>query len=646
MAQVWAKDWAKDGGPVDETAHVGEPAPAAPKEAPGADAEALPTAPEPRPAEVSPPVVDAPPDFAPEPGEPNSPLAVEPAPPDSVAAAPNAIAAAEIEGAAAALEPPADLAAPAELPAVEQDVAVGVAPVDAPELEEVPGVEPVAGHAPPGQEPAAEPVPEAAPPPVVLVAPPPPERGAAGGEEKRSEAGAVSEPGAEEQPAEGLAAAARTAQEPPALQPWQEAADPQIGRQDHENGALEPQLDESRALHTAPALPAEVGEAPDGLAATVAPETLLTQQAHRPEAAQRREEVGEKAQLALSDARPAAADTAAEASPSPQHEPLRPEDERAAAAAPGVLARPAWTLPVEAAAAWQAPERRAPPFPASLPRPLPSEGTARRPPDLRRALPYARRALRAAAIGTTGLVVAVLALAVLYRWVNPPISALMVGRSLAGTEIERTWVPLARISPHLMRAVILSEDGGFCRHRGVDWSAIEEAIESDRGGSTITMQVVKNLFLWPSRSYVRKAIEIGLAYLVEALWPKRRILEIYLNIAEWGDGVFGAEAAAETHFGKSAARLTAGEAALLAAVLPNPIERTAGAPTDVTGRLASRLAVRMRASRADFSCVPVPRIETRTAPPRSPQQRAPHRTPSLERSLEKPPLVQGPRMTL
>jgi len=94
LAQVWAKDWAKDGGPVDETAHVGEPAPAAPKEAPGADAEALPTAPEPRPAEVSPPVVDAPPDFAPEPGEPDSPLAVEPAPPDSVAAAPNAITAA------------------------------------------------------------------------------------------------------------------------------------------------------------------------------------------------------------------------------------------------------------------------------------------------------------------------------------------------------------------------------------------------------------------------------------------------------------------------------------------------------------------------------------------------------------------------
>jgi monofunctional glycosyltransferase len=247
-----------------------------------------------------------------------------------------------------------------------------------------------------------------------------------------------------------------------------------------------------------------------------------------------------------------------------------------------------------------------------------------------------RLALRATALAAAGVVVTVLALVVLYRWVNPPISTLMVGRSFAGTEIERTWVPLQRISPHLMRAVILSEDGGFCRHRGVDWTAIEEAIETDRGGSTITMQLVKNLFLWPSRSYVRKAIEIGLAYLVEALWSKRRILEIYLNVVEWGDGVFGAEAAAQTHFGKRAARLTADEAALLAAVLPNPIERTAGAPSLMTGRLASRLLVRMRTSRADLSCVPVPRLE----PPGQSPQKLPQKSPS------KAPLVEGPRMTL
>jgi monofunctional biosynthetic peptidoglycan transglycosylase len=244
-------------------------------------------------------------------------------------------------------------------------------------------------------------------------------------------------------------------------------------------------------------------------------------------------------------------------------------------------------------------------------------------PDLGRSAHYLRLALRGVAILAAGLAVTVLTLVVLYRWVNPPISTLMLGQSIAGTEIERRWVPLQRISPHLIRAVVLSEDGGFCRHSGVDWAAIEEAIESDRGGSTITMQVVKNLFLWPSRSYVRKVIEIGLAYLVEALWSKRRILEIYLNIAEWGDGVFGAEAAARAHFNKPASRLTAEEAALLAVALPNPLERMPGVPSLAAGRLASRLLVRMRTSRADFSCLPLPR----TAP-------------------GKAPLVPGPRLTL
>ncbi len=132
------------------------------------------------------------------------------------------------------------------------------------------------------------------------------------------------------------------------------------------------------------------------------------------------------------------------------------------------------------------------------------------------------------------LTATVLLLVVLYRWVDPPASTLMLGQQLTGTEIEQRWVPIERISPHLVQAVILSEDGGFCRHRGVDWPALEEAIESSRGGSTITMQVVKNLFLWPPRSYIRKALEIVLAYVVEAVWPKERVLEIYLNIAEWG----------------------------------------------------------------------------------------------------------------
>ena len=219
-----------------------------------------------------------------------------------------------------------------------------------------------------------------------------------------------------------------------------------------------------------------------------------------------------------------------------------------------------------------------------------------------------RRALRVAltlAVAVAGLV---LALLVLYRWVDPPASTLMLGQRLAGTPVSQRWVPLERISPNLSSAVISSEDGHFCRHHGVDWGELKEAIESAgdgvaRGGSTISMQVVKNLFLWPSRSYVRKAIEIPLAYTMEALWPKRRILEVYLNIAEWGPGIFGAEAAARYHFRKPALLLSPREAALLAVSLPNPIERQAGRPGPGTLRLADNLLLRMKAAQANTACV-------------------------------------------
>jgi monofunctional biosynthetic peptidoglycan transglycosylase len=220
---------------------------------------------------------------------------------------------------------------------------------------------------------------------------------------------------------------------------------------------------------------------------------------------------------------------------------------------------------------------------------------------------YLRLALRIGASMVLAYAAAVLALIVLYRWVDPPASTLMLGQRLLGTEIEQRWVPLRRISGHLVQAVILSEDGGFCRHRGVDWSALSEAIEDSRGGSTITMQVVKNLFLWPARSYVRKGLEIVLAYAVELVWPKQRILEIYLNIAEWGPGVFGAEVAALHHFRKPASELTAQEAALLAVSLPNPIERQAGYPGWQTRRLANNLLIRMRSVRAPSRCVRVSR---------------------------------------
>lgn len=220
---------------------------------------------------------------------------------------------------------------------------------------------------------------------------------------------------------------------------------------------------------------------------------------------------------------------------------------------------------------------------------------------------YLRRALMLVAAGLLALAGLVLALVILYRWVDPPASTLMLGQRLTGTPITQRWVPLARISPNLPLAVILSEDARFCRHSGVDWGELKEAIESAgdgiaRGGSTISMQVVKNLFLWPSKSYVRKAIEIPLAYLIEVVWSKPRVLEIYLNIAEWGPGVFGAEAAARYHFGKPASLLTPREAALLAVSLPNPFERDAGSPGPGTQRLADNLLLRMRAAQANAAC--------------------------------------------
>jgi monofunctional glycosyltransferase len=211
-------------------------------------------------------------------------------------------------------------------------------------------------------------------------------------------------------------------------------------------------------------------------------------------------------------------------------------------------------------------------------------------------------------IGVGGLLMILL---LLYRWVDPPASTLMLSQRFAGSATTQRWIPLERMSPNLVAAVIASEDGHFCRHHGVDWGELREAIESAgdglaRGGSTISMQVVKNLFLWPSRSYVRKAIEIPLAYSIEALWPKRRILEIYLNVAEWGPGIFGAEAAARYHFRKPALLLTAREAALLAVSLPNPLERQAGRPGPGTLRLADNLLLRMKAAQASTACLRTP----------------------------------------
>jgi monofunctional biosynthetic peptidoglycan transglycosylase len=184
-----------------------------------------------------------------------------------------------------------------------------------------------------------------------------------------------------------------------------------------------------------------------------------------------------------------------------------------------------------------------------------------------------------------------------------PASTLMAWRWLKGAQVSRQWIDFRAISPSLPRSVVGSEDAKFCSHRGVDWGALQDAIEDHEegevsgGGSTITQQVAKNLFLWPGRSVVRKALEIPLALWIDLVLPKQRILEIYLNIAELGpSGQFGAEAGSNYAFGHSAATLSPREAALLAAVLPNPIRRSARNPGPGVRRLAGTYMARANAA--------------------------------------------------
>ena len=206
-----------------------------------------------------------------------------------------------------------------------------------------------------------------------------------------------------------------------------------------------------------------------------------------------------------------------------------------------------------------------------------------------------------------GLLITLLIFA--YRWVAPPTTTLMLAQRMTGTRIDRAWRPLEQISPHLVRAVIMSEDAGFCGHRGVDFTELERVYErgleggSQGGGSTIAMQVTKNLFLWPSKSYVRKAIEIPMTLVADRWWGKRRTLEIYLNIAEWGPGLFGAESAARAYFNKPAVELTEGEAALLAVALPNPLARNAAEPSPRQRRMAAVVQSRMRSGANNVRCI-------------------------------------------
>ena len=212
-----------------------------------------------------------------------------------------------------------------------------------------------------------------------------------------------------------------------------------------------------------------------------------------------------------------------------------------------------------------------------------------------------------------GFVLASLAAVLLFRFVDPPLTPLMlwrVGEAMVDrrpVRVERRWVDLEAVDPTLVRAVLAAEDARFLTHHGVDLDAMRRAWEYNRrwngrrvrGAGTITMQAARNVFLWQGRSYVRKALEVYFATLIDVLWGKRRVLEVYLNVAEWGDGVYGVEAAARRYFGTSASRLSPGQSGLLAAALPAPRRSNPAAPSSYLTNRAR--VITARASRISLA---------------------------------------------
>jgi monofunctional biosynthetic peptidoglycan transglycosylase len=200
-------------------------------------------------------------------------------------------------------------------------------------------------------------------------------------------------------------------------------------------------------------------------------------------------------------------------------------------------------------------------------------------------------------------VLASIALVIVYRVIDPPLTPLMVIRPLEGIAtvdlvgVNKKWVNIEDVSPALLRSLIAAEDGRFFTHNGVDWKAVDQAQKRNErsggkklyGASTITMQCARNVFLWQGRNYVRKALEMYFTYLIEFIWGKKRILEVYINVIEWGDGVYGVEAASEKYFGIPASQLSARQAALLASVLPNPRAWSPATPTAYINRRASMI---------------------------------------------------------
>lgn len=238
-------------------------------------------------------------------------------------------------------------------------------------------------------------------------------------------------------------------------------------------------------------------------------------------------------------------------------------------------------------------------------------------PDLKAGKPKRRIGCLGVMLGVLALVILLPVGSVLTHAVVPPLTTLlMVERGFAGQPADYRWRKLDDISPRLVEAVIASEDARFCSHSGFDFEAIDEAMKANerakrrgsgqmRGASTLSQQTAKNVFLWPGRGWVRKGLEAGYTVLIEATWSKRRIVEVYLNVAEWAPGVYGAEAAAQHWFGKSAADLSAREAARLAAVLPSPRRYNASSPGPYVRGRTGRIQAAMGTVRNDglASCV-------------------------------------------
>lgn len=222
---------------------------------------------------------------------------------------------------------------------------------------------------------------------------------------------------------------------------------------------------------------------------------------------------------------------------------------------------------------------------------------------------------------------------VVFKHAPVPLTPLMIIRWTQDHGFEKKWVPLNEMSPHLARAIIASEDNRFCEHDGIDWSAVGDVVSEYRadgrlrGASTLSMQTVKNLYLWPSRSVIRKGLEVGLVHALEAAWSKERIIEVYLNIAEMGPGIYGVQAASQHHFRRDAADLTFVQSASLAAILPAPLKRDPTVRSKAMGRRVRHIRRSVANLGPLLECVPTAPAATaptqKVRPPPAPVKPSP-----------------------